>query len=509
MSSVAPHSERRAVHAIASTAYDTAWLASLPCPDAPNVPRFPMTLAWIPERQLPDGSWGSYVPYVPERIVCTLSALVALARFDQEGSFRSQILAGERYLWQHVHILGSEPCELVAFELLLPSLIERAVDSGIDVPPHVDQYRTERQAKLALLPIDKIYSPALTTSHALEFLGRNADASRLPQAQLANGSIGNSPAATAFLLEHVEDSAAASYLAACLVENGDGGVPVLAPCERFELLWVAYHRFLGGVSPHALLSEQQCVSLVDALSRGGVSLSPSFQVPDADDTAVALLLLHASGVMVSPNALTLFEHEDHFVSFPFERHPSTGVNIHVLAALNRYNSYPRREIAMRKILRFLDRTRNQGSYWTDKWHLSPLYATSHAIAALVQVQGSFDDQVVPMIDAAIEWILHIQNADGSWGFRSVPTAEETAYALVGLSNAPARSHRIRAAIEAGADYLGVHQSDSHPALWMDKCLYYPAQIVDSIIAAALSLAGNGGAPGGREMGAVPEETLHE
>ncbi len=508
MSRLASPVDRQAPRVIASTAYDTAWLASSPRPDAPDLPRFPTALEWIVERQLPDGSWGGEVPYVPERIVCTLSALVALARFGGDGSFRPQILAGERYLWQHAHILGSEPCELVAFELLLPSLIERAAEAGIDVPPHVDHYRAEREAKLALLPIDKIYSPLLTTSHALEFLGRRVDASRLRRAQLANGSIGNSPAATAFLLEHVEDSAAASYLAACLAENGDGGVPVLSPCERFEILWVAYHRYLGGVSPRALLSEQQCVSLVEALSRGGVSLSPSFQVPDADDTAIALLLLHAAGVTVPPDALKLFEHEDHFVSFPFERHPSTGVNIHVLAALNRYNTYPRRAVAMRKILLFLDHSRIQGSYWTDKWHLSPLYATSHAIAALVQVQGSFAEQAMPLIGAAIEWMLHIQNEDGSWGFRSVPTTEETAYAVIGLSYAPAHNRRIQAAIEAGAEYLDAHRSDPHPALWMDKCLYYPAQIVNSVIAAALSLARDGGAPRRRDIQGGPEEILH-
>ncbi len=484
-------SEPSITRAIASTAYDTAWVASVSSHDAPDVPRYPLAHTWIAERQHPDGSWGSDIPYVPDRVVSTLSSLVALARLGTDGAARRQIQRGERYLWQHAHILRHEPCELVAFELLLPSLIRRAVDAGIDVPPHLDHYAPERRAKLALLPTEQIYSPYLTTTHALEFLGSRVDRERLLQAQAANGSIGNSPAATAFLLQHVEDSAAVSYLDACVEGDGRGGAPVLAPCEVFESLWIAYHRYLAGVPASALLSDQQCSSLAEALSHGGVTLSPSFLIPDADDTAIALLLLDARGNAVAPDALVRFERDDHFVSFPFERHPSTGVNIHVLAALSHYKSYPDRPAAIRKILSFLARTRIQESYWVDKWHLSPLYATSHAIVALSKVAAEVPREVAPLIDRAVSWILHTQNENGSWGHTGIPTAEETAYALIGLCHAPVRDPPVQQAVATGVAYLEALAGAPHPALWLDKCLYYPIRIVDAVIAAAHALAVGG------------------
>jgi halimadienyl-diphosphate synthase len=416
-----------------------------------------------------------------------LAALVPLARFGRRGIDRLQLERAERFLWQHAHLVRHAPVELVGFELLLPALMRLATEAGVHVPPYLDAYAQERAHKLELVPRDKIYSPNATIAHSVEFLGADANLLQLLSMQADNGSIGNSPAATAYLLQHIDDPAAVAYLERCVATGNDSGVPALEPVETYEALWVAYNLYLGGASPDCLLPASLRAQLVTALEGPGVSLSPSFKVPDADDTAVALLLLHEAGIKIDPGALRQFERDEYFVSFPHERHASTGVNIHMLAALTRLTSYPNRGRAIAKILQFLRAARHHERYWLDKWHVSPYYATSHAIVALAELPAPYTQYATVMVDAAAEWIVRTQNADGSWGFYGTPTTEETAYAVLGLCAAPP-SEQVTRAIEAGQAYLEANQGLARPALWIDKCLYYPTRIVDSALHAALGRA---------------------
>ncbi len=465
---------------IAGVAYDTAWLASVPHPRDRRNSRFPTSLRWLADHQLSDGSWGSSVRYEHDRILCTLAALAPLTQFGRRAQDHQAVERGTRYLWQHGHLLNREPIELVGFELLLPTLVDRARQAGVAVPPHLDIYAQERTRKLQLLPQEALYSPHTTAVHSLEFLGSNADLERLPHAQGANGSIGNSPAATAFLLTHRDDQDAADYLTTCLDWTGGATAPVLHPCETFELLWSAYHLFLGGVPAERLLTLEERAQLIMALRSGGVSLSPTFPIPDADDTAVALLLLCELGEPVDASALSAFEARDGtFVSFPYERHSSVGVNLHVLHAL--LNLPGDHERSTRAILDYLA-DQHSGLYWIDKWHISPLYATAHAILTLEQVPGN---PLRHLVGRSREWLRQSQNADGSWGFYGQPTAEETAYGLLAL-NTPTADYRDRQRCRIAATYLQQFEAETEfPPLWIDKCLYTPPLIVRAAIDAAL------------------------
>src|SRR5437867_8662857 len=144
---------------IDGTAYDTAWLASLADPVDPESPRFPAALQWLIEHQHEDGSWGGAVRYQHDRVLSTLAALTALSTCGRRARDRASIEAGTRYLWRHGHLLRSEPVELVGFELLLPSLVQRARAVGVAVPPHLDVYREQRLEKLRLIPPQLLYSP--------------------------------------------------------------------------------------------------------------------------------------------------------------------------------------------------------------------------------------------------------------------------------------------------------------------------------------------------------------
>ncbi len=241
---------------------------------------------------------------------------------------------------------------------------------------------------------------------------------------------------------------------------------------------------LAGVAASDILSPEFTNVLLDDLKSGGVSMSPSFPIADADDTAVALLLLHEAGHEVDIEILRQFERDDFFVSYPYEGHPSTGVNIHILSALMHVPGYANRDESLAKIVRFLAKARHFGGYWFDKWHISPYYATSHAVVALSELTGDVKCEAMPLLDEAANWILHTQDESGSWGYWGIPTTEETAYAILALRHASPSPERD-AAIALGLSYLDAHQMAPRPALWIGKCLYYPPRIVEAAIISML------------------------
>lgn len=482
---------------IAGSAYDTAWLAGVPSPSPrqdQRTSRFPAALQWLVDHQLPDGSWGGAVRYEHDRLLCTLAALAPLAAFGSRKTDQACVAAGTRYLWQHGHLLAAEPTELVGFELLLPALIQRAQRAGVAVPPDLDIYEVQRAEKLRLIPEGSLYSPRTTVVHSLEFLGDDADSAGLKAAQGVNGGLGNSPAATAFFLSRTNDPRALAYLRRCLARSGDPAAPVLHPCETFELLWSAYHLFLAGVRSARLLDPTERAALRQALCAGGVSLSPTFPIADADDTAVALLLLHDQGEAVDPAVLQAFTLPGgHFAGFPHERHASVGVNVHVLHALLRVPGYPDQERTVACLLDFLVSQQLHGVYWLDKWHISPYYATAHTLCVLSELPPGRAAAMRPVVERSREWLRQTQNSDGSWGFYGRSTIEETAYAVLALATGgPAQTRpgdwqrcaNGMRSLEVALDPSRRGADQMLPPLWIDKCLYTPTLVVRAAIEAA-------------------------
>src|SRR4051812_17715858 len=141
-----PARESHDMPGLSDTAYDTAWVASVPGDTDRRTTRYPSSLQWLVEQQLSDGSWGGVIRYEHDRLLCTLAALAPLATFGRRDTDDNAVAAGTRYLWQHGHLLRGEAVQPVGFELLLPALIERARQAGILVPPHLDVYGAERVA---------------------------------------------------------------------------------------------------------------------------------------------------------------------------------------------------------------------------------------------------------------------------------------------------------------------------------------------------------------------------
>lgn len=168
-------------------------------------------------------------------------------------------------------------------------------------------------------------------------------------------------------------------------------------------------------------------------------------VPDADDTAGALLALRTLGVTDSP-AITAGVHwllglqnSDGGIptfckgwgALPFDR-SSPDLTAHALRV------FPEGR-ARQRALKYLARAQRPGGAWSPLWFGNQhapgdenlTYGTANVVRAL---------PASPMRDAGIRWLLAAQNDDGSWGggVRTPPSIEETALAVTALDGEPAR-----------------------------------------------------------------------
>ena len=475
---------------IGPSPYDIAWLARVPV-NGTGQARWPALVDWLVNHQWPDGSWGGAIPYCHDRILCTLAAMLALKEHGRAVTGDRVIERAERYIWTQMHRLHQDPVELVGFELLLPTLLAEARSLGLSVPSHSCGYGATRAAKLRLLPEDMIYSPGTSVAFSLEFLGKRGDPERLGLLPAENGAVACSPATTAYLLRQTgEQPRALQYLERMRVRPQ--GIPHFYPYRTFELAWVLEHLAYGGLS----LADPQLIpvhvwdQLQAALSPKGTSMDPGFGINDGDTTAVVMHVLGLGRRSLDPASLRHFEDAQGriFRTFRFERNASVSTNAHALEVLALLPDYPDRKEVWTRVVTMLLATKQYQSYWTDKWHASPFYATAHVLISLLRV----GEPLISECQGVIDWVVHMQREDGAWGFYGISTAEETAYALLALLQYHRKFGTVDASVmHRGARFLLRQDRDGEgqmfPDLWIAKSLFAPQDVIRSAIVAALYL----------------------
>jgi hypothetical protein len=235
----------------------------------------------------------------------------------------------------------------------------------------------------------------------------------------------------------------------------------------------------------AILQELESV-----VGERGVSMDPDFGIDDGDTTAVTVRMLALAGRPVDPPVLHSFEDPETrtFRTFSFERNASVSTNAHSLEALALMPDYPDRQEVWDRVVTMLLASRKYQSYWTDKWHASPFYATSHVLISLLES----NEPLISECLGSIDWMIHMQRADGSWGYFDQGTAEETAYVLLTLLRFHLRFNTVDVAVlQRGAAYLWrtFELNQVYPDLWIAKSLFAPEGVVKSAILAALYLYG--------------------
>jgi halimadienyl-diphosphate synthase len=298
-----------------------------------------------------------------------------------------------------------------------------------------------------------------------------------------NGSVGVSPSATAYFATYIRpgDEASLKYLRN--VTNVDGGMPNVAPFDVFEIAWTLWNLSLVPDLGHAEKLKPHLEFISKAWQpKAGIGFAAGYSVKDSDDTGLVYETLLRYGIEKDLASVLAYEEEDHFRCFDLEVNPSISANIHVLGALAQAG-LDRKNISVQKALSFLRRSRDrQLSFWADKWHSSPYYATSHAIIACAGIDNE-------LVGESVEWILSTQNRNGSWG-TYLPTAEETAYALQALWVWDQKVASVpKGAFNNGVRWLKENMDHPYPPLWIGKCLYGPNLVIRSAVISALALAG--------------------
>jgi halimadienyl-diphosphate synthase len=471
---------------IQPTDYDTCWVARLRNPDGTLA--YPDLLRQLLERQHPDGSWGGSIPYAHDRVLTTLTVILLLLRFGNRQRDHAQRRAGERYIWQHVRNLQYEPHQTVGFEMILPTLLGEARGRGVNLPyAELRRYESERTKKLELLPTRRLFEIRTSALFSLEAFVEELDVDSATRLLLDDGSMATSPSATAFLLSQVPDwrsryPKSVDYLEKVMA-GCDAGLPPIAPSDVFVRAWPMYYLYHGNLlARRKELVRANCKYLLEEWGPEGIGWS-SNGLPESDDTAMTLLALGRAGYDTNGSCLLAYERERHFAVLEHERDPSVSVNLHVLEALDAIPAWDRTRVRD-KILGYVFGARHHGTYWTDKWHVSPYYPTSRALMIL-------PSYVPDRMEATVNWLLSTQHANGAWGHYA-PTAEETALTLLALLKYHREVSPLRheEPLHRAARYLAVEGAlfrDHYPELWISKALYAPTVVIRSTILGALGL----------------------
>ena len=473
---------------MSNTAYDTAWVARLGDIDHEMSAH---ALEWIGENQLHDGSWGARnVYYYHDRVVSTLSAMIALTHQGRRARDKKQIehglLALEQITDNATQGLSSAPSgPTVGFELIAPTLVAEAEKLGIikqqgdRILGRLKKLREIKMAKLVGLKINR----HITAVFSAEMAGTDStNLLDIDHLQEPNGSVGCSPSSTAYFARYLKpgDEKALNYLKSI---SKDGGVPNFAPFDIFERCWVLWNlSLLETFKPEetALIESHMDYLSKRWVPKTGIGFASDCAMYDSDDTSVMQRVLLRFGREGDIESILSYEEEKYFRCVQHEASPSVGVNIHILGAL-KLAGFDRDHPSIQKILNFLRATRNEGGYWFDKWHVSPYYITSHVVIECLE----YDLQ---LCQGAIDWILKNQSANGAWGYFGFPTAEETAFCLQALKIWRRNGNPVpEGRIEMASMWLSENAKPPYPWMWIAKTLYYPELIIQSSIMTALAL----------------------
>ncbi len=450
--------------------YDIAVASLVPGPQQPE------HIDWLVRHQNADGSWGAPVHLSGyDNYICTYAAAVALRNVGHVLAERVFELLLNRELWDVRNIP-----ETLTFGGLVDALDRfgryRAWEPiphhpFIQTIVHHEQVKWDRMVQWA-----DFYDPALSIAgYCAEriFGDDRIDVERfITTFQVRNGSIANSPSASAMTILDLErrGSTPPATLRQYVHSLQPRTTSYLDYVPHFATAWAIM--FLNEIGFVADIPRTDVEALHTALydSKGRPQLLCTVghtTIPgDTDSTACAILSAGYTGHFV-PNVdfLEYMFHEDHYQTFLMERDSSLSTNIHMAAVLMNY----RKDALLQTILGWLKREIVDAGKDTCKWHLSPMYTMGELARVMARIP---DVQASQLAVYAANYLLSCQKEDGGWGIHG-STVEETGYATLGLA-AVAECLQADEQIDTALDKAAAYQATApagYEALWIGKTLY--------------------------------------
>jgi hypothetical protein len=207
---------------------------------------FPASFEYICDAQEENGGWqgGDVIDEIVNALACLLS-FKRHEKVDAEPSvLADRIDRATQFLTVRLANFDSYNTERVAFEILIPSLIDLLELEGISLKfPDAENLRKLNQIKMSKINFALLYKYPSTMLHSLESLIGTIDFDKMGH-HLVEGSMMGSPSSTAAYLMNVTewDDNAEKYLREAIENgrrNGEGSVTNVFPISTFEFAWVS------------------------------------------------------------------------------------------------------------------------------------------------------------------------------------------------------------------------------------------------------------------------------
>ncbi|XP_076946242.1 ent-kaurene synthase 2, chloroplastic-like [Bidens hawaiensis] len=292
------------------SAYDTAWVAMVPSPNAPKSPCFPECVNWLINNQLNDGSWGLVNhhhnrPLLKDSLSSTLACIVALKRWNVG---EEQINKGLGFIESNfASVKDKSQQSPLGFDIIFPGMIEYAKSLNINLLSNQTDFCLmlhERELELTRCHSNEMDA---YLAYISEGLGRLYDWRTVKKYQMKNGSVLNSPSATAAALVNNQNVGCLNYLTSLLDKFGNA-VPSIYPFDLYIRLSMADTLERLGIAHHFSVEVK---NVLDETYRCWVEKDDQIFM-DVVTCALAFRLLRINGYEVSSDPLAEITNEGAF-----------------------------------------------------------------------------------------------------------------------------------------------------------------------------------------------------
>ncbi|XP_026438094.1 ent-kaur-16-ene synthase, chloroplastic-like isoform X1 [Papaver somniferum] len=293
------------------SSYDTAWVAMVPSPNSPSSPCFPKCLSWILENQLPDGSWPvahNHPLLIKDALSSTLACVLALKKWD----------IGEEHVNKGLQFIGSKFSLIsdknqhapIGFDIIFPGMVEYAKFLGLNLPmstPAIDVLLQHRDLEFKRISESNSEGSKLYLAYIAEGWGKYHDWKDIMKYQRKNGSLFNSPSATAAAFVHLQDSNCLNYLHS-LLERFGNAVPTAYPLDIYVSLSMVDNLERLGIDRHF---KNEIRILLDRIYICWLHMEEEI-FSDMATCALAFRILRMHGYDIPTDALAMFAGENFF-----------------------------------------------------------------------------------------------------------------------------------------------------------------------------------------------------
>ncbi|XP_050230081.1 (E,E)-geranyllinalool synthase-like [Mercurialis annua] len=304
---------------IATSAYDTAWLAMVPNNSDPSQPMFESCLNWVLTNQHHDGFWGECDGHGEPTIECltaTIACMVALKKWN----------VGQKMINRGMDFIGANAEDLVKeliydewwFAIIFPAMLEFAHENGLHLvfSDHLKAtfmhvfYKRQEIFQREKVVEKQHYPPLISYLETLPLY--NIDKEDVAKNLCNDGSLFQSPSATAQAFMATGNKDCLAYMQS-LVQKCPNGVPPTYPIDEqlIKLSMVNQIQKLG-LSEHFHQEIQQVLKQVhrNYMNQDSRPKQISSVARKLYKDSLAFWLLRMHGYNVSPRIFCWFLHDE-------------------------------------------------------------------------------------------------------------------------------------------------------------------------------------------------------